>query len=523
MIANFVKNRIISQLPFVPNAGQEEAIEQLACFLSERTERPCFLLMGYAGTGKTSLVSALTKAMVNLQMPTVLLAPTGRAAKVMSHYSGTGAYTIHKCIYMVNRVPPGTPIEGKSVNRGVGESANWDLRFNKDKNVLFIVDEASMISEDLLTDLIQYVYQGENCRLLLLGDDAQLPPVECENSPALQEDKLARYGLTIHLACLTEVARQTDGSGVLKDATRVRSCIIRPSVDRRQDHGKPIENQHDKKHENKYDNQQGIQYDNQYDNQQGNQQENQQGISQGNSQGIFDLISPYEDVLLLPPNKMVEEIERSYDEVGVEETLIVTRSNKRTNLYNQGVRAQLLWKEDILQTGDRIMVSRNNYFFSQQYEGLPFLANGDMMEVVRLRNERELYGCRFADASLKSLDYEWEIDAVIWLDTLLADTPEDNYAKQRELYMHIAEDYPEIRSKKELREKIFASPYFNALQIRYAYSVTCHKAQGGQWKRVFIDPGALGMAEQVLTTEDYRWLYTAITRATEKVYLLKSK
>lgn len=221
---------------------------------------------------------------------------------------------------------------------------------------------------------------------------------------------------------------------------------------------------------------------------------------------------------------MVEAIEQSYNEVGLEETLIITRSNKRTNLYNQGVRAQLLWKEDILQAGDRIMVSRNNYFFTEQYEGLPFLANGDMLEVLRLRNEREIYGFHFADVSLKSLDYEWEIDAVLWLDTLTTDTPEDSYRMQRDLYARIAEDYPEIRTKKEMREKIAASPYYNALQVRYAYAVTCHKAQGGQWKRVFIDPGALDTLDSASATiEDYRWLYTALTRATQSLYILHSK
>ncbi|MCQ2310573.1 MAG: AAA family ATPase [Paludibacteraceae bacterium] len=476
MIANFIKNRIISHLPFVPNEGQEAALSELSLFLTERSERPCFLLTGYAGTGKTSLISALTQAMTSLQQPVVLLAPTGRAAKVMSHYSGHNAFTIHKWIYSVD--------DSQCTMHGSGE-CKWNLRFNKDKNTLFIVDEASMISRELLRDLITFVFQGEGCRLLLLGDDAQLPPVEYTESPALQTAELKSHGLTVHSARLTEVARQADGSGVLNNATRVRSCIIRPSVDRRFAVGK---------------------------------------VSR-NTGGIFDIITPCEDVLLLPPNKMVEEIEKSYNEAGLEETLIITRSNKRTNLYNQGVRAQLLWKEDILQTGDRIMVSRNNYFFTEQYEGLPFLANGDMLEVVRLRNERELYGQHFVDASLRSIDYEWEVDVVLWLDTLLTDSPEMNYAKQRELYAKIAEDYPEIRTKKEMREKIAGSPYYNALQVRYAYAVTCHKAQGGQWKRVFIDPGALGDAESTadLTKDDLRWLYTALTRATETIYLLKNK
>lgn len=465
MLQNFVKNRIISCLPFVPNAGQEAAIDLLSLFLAERGERPCFLLTGYAGTGKTSLVSALTKAMAALNQSTVLLAPTGRAAKVMSHYSGTNAYTIHKWIYHTESKPDQVT------------DIKFSLAFNKDKNTLFITDEASMIDQYLLRDLIQFVYQGEGCKMLLLGDEAQLPPVGYEESPALQLNELKSLGLTVRYAQLTEVARQAQDSGILSNATKVRQFVEHPSE----------------------------------------------------APGcIIELIQSAEDVGLLPGNEMVSEIERSYEEVGLEDTLIITRSNKRTNMYNQGVRAQLLWKEDMLQTGDRIMVSRNNYFFTEQYDGLPFLANGDMLEVVRLRGERELYGYHFVDASLRSLDYEWEVDVVLWLDTLLTDTPEKNYELQRDLYTKIAEDYPEIHTKKEMREKVAASPYYNALQVRYAYAVTCHKSQGGQWKRVFIDPGLLAESTEEATAnssvkQNLRWLYTALTRATEKIYLLKNK
>lgn len=465
MLQNFVKNRIISCLPFVPNAGQEAAIDLLSLFLAERGERPCFLLTGYAGTGKTSLVSALTKAMAALNQSTVLLAPTGRAAKVMNHYSGTNAYTIHKWIYHTESKPDQVT------------DIKFSLAFNKDKNTLFIIDEASMIDQYLLRDLIQFVYQGEGCKMLLLGDEAQLPPVGYEESPALQLNELKSLGLTVRYAQLTEVARQAQDSGILSNATKVRQFVEHPSE----------------------------------------------------APGcIIELVQSAEDVGLLPGNEMVSEIERSYEEVGLEDTLIITRSNKRTNMYNQGVRAQLLWKEDMLQTGDRIMVSRNNYFFTEQYDGLPFLANGDMLEVVRLRGERELYGYHFVDASLRSLDYEWEVDVVLWLDTLLTDTPEKNYELQRDLYTKIAEDYPEIRTKKEMREKVAASPYYNALQVRYAYAVTCHKSQGGQWKRVFIDPGILAENTEDATAnssvkQNLRWLYTALTRATEKIYLLKNK
>lgn len=411
------------------------------------------------------MVSALTKAMAALNQSTVLLAPTGRAAKVMSHYSGTNAYTIHKWIYHTESKPDQVT------------DIKFSLAFNKDKNTLFIIDEASMIDQYLLRDLIQFVYQGEGCKMLLLGDEAQLPPVGYAESPALQLNELKSLGLTVRYAQLTEVARQAQDSGILSNATKVRQFVEHPSE----------------------------------------------------APGcIIDLVQSAEDVGLLPGNEMVSEIERSYEEVGLEDTLIITRSNKRTNMYNQGVRAQLLWKEDMLQTGDRIMVSRNNYFFTEQYDGLPFLANGDMLEVVRLRGERELYGYHFVDASLRSLDYEWEVDVVLWLDTLLTDTPEKNYELQRDLYTKIAEDYPEIHTKKEMREKVAASPYYNALQVRYAYAVTCHKSQGGQWKRVFIDPGILAENTEDATAnssvkQNLRWLYTALTRATEKIYLLKNK
>ncbi len=441
MIRDFIIRRIYAALPFKANEDQEAAISSLATFLSSRDERPAFLLSGYAGTGKTSVVSALVKAMHELQQPCVLLAPTGRAAKVMSHYSGFQAFTIHKWIYHCHP-----------------ETMEFRLGYNKAQNTLFVADEASMIDTQVLNDLIQFVFQGQGCRLLLLGDEAQLPPVGYDESPALDKPTLASYGLNMYTARLTQVARQAEQSGILLNATTLRERLE---------------------------------------------------------------ITPTPDVCYIEPSQVAETIEQSYREVGLEETLVITRSNRRTNLYNQGIRAQILWREDILQAGDRIMVSRNNYFWTLQYEDLPFLANGDMLEIVRLRNEREIYGFRFADAVLRSLDYEWEIDAVVWLDTLTTATPEESYQLQRTLYGKIAEDYPEIRSKKELRDKVTASPYYNALQIRYAYAVTCHKSQGGQWRHIIIDAGPA--PEDLSEKDDLRWHYTALTRATEQVYLLKNK
>ena len=405
-------------------------------------------------------MAALVKALGELQQPVVLLAPTGRAAKVLARYAGKAAYTIHKYIYRQNKL---------------GAEA-FLLSDNRHKNTLFIVDEASMISgvRDnptfgsglLLDDLIRYVYSGEGCSVLLLGDDAQLPPVNSEVSPALDEDYLLGYGLDIQWFTLTQVARQALDSGVLYNATNLRAKVA-------------------------------------------------------------DLHTPFDyhfapDFHHLEGIDFVDKLEESYREVGAEDTIILTRTNKRTNRYNQGVRARILWKEDAISAGDRLMVSKNNYFWTKDYDNLPFLANGDMMEIVRLRNEREMYGFHFIDAALRSIDYDWEIDVMLWLDTLTTDSPEANYTLQKQLFERIAEDYPELaHNKRKLTEAIYDSPYYNALQVRFAYAVTCHKAQGGQWKRVFIDSGNLAPENQ--DKNYYRWLYTAVTRATEEVYLLKNE
>ena len=464
MIEKFVENRILQALPFAPNEGQRELLGMLSQFVichddTGSAKRPAFILRGYAGTGKTSIMAALVRAMDELRQPVVLLAPTGRAAKVLSRYSGKPAYTIHKCIYRQRQL-------------GIED---FTLADNLRKRTLFIVDEASMISGQrdgssfgtgmLLDDLVSFVYAGEGCRLLLLGDDAQLPPVGSSLSPALDAQYMAGYGLDVTTYTLTQVARQALDSGILANATRLREQIAMQNTECTMQNG--------------------------------------------------------QDFHTLAGTEFLEELERAYREAGEEETIILTRTNRRTNLYNQGVRGRILWKEDEISTGDRLMVSKNNYFWSEQYEDLPFLANGDMLEIVRLRNTREMYGFRFADASLRALDYDWEIDVVLWLDTLTTDSPESNYTLQKTLFERIAEDYPELqRNKKKLIEAIYKSPYFNALQVRFAYAVTCHKAQGGQWKRVFIDTGNIPPEQR--DTDYLRWLYTAVTRATESVYLLKN-
>ena len=466
MLGDFIIGRIKAELPFEPNEEKEGLLTALGAFLVSRDETKAFILRGYAGTGKTSVVSALVRALEGLKQQCVLLAPTGRAAKVLSRYSGFTAYTIHKKIYRQNQL---------------GQEA-FSLSDNRHVRTLFIVDEASMLSGQrdnglfgsgcLLDDLVKYVYNGQGCSLLLLGDDAQLPPVGSVNSPALNPDFMAQYGLHVTCFALTQVARQALDSGILGEATRIRNELA------------------------------------------------------GNTLSTVTLNPNGKDIIRVPGDEVIDTLEHSWREVGAEDTLIIARSNKMTNLYNQGVRARVLWKEDDLSNGDRLMVTKNNYFWAQEYKDLEFIANGDMFEIERLTNTHEMYGFHFAKADLKSVDYDWEIEALVWLDSLTTDSPEANFTLQKELFARIAEDYPEIRSKKELVKKIYESPYYNALQVRFAYCVTCHKSQGGQWRHIYIDTSGIGedearMADRVERREYIRWLYTAITRATEKIYLLR--
>ena len=466
MLEQFIKNRIIANLSFTPNEGQNELLDKLSQFVVSPAKRKAFILLGYAGTGKTSITAALVKAYQELQQKIVLLAPTGRAAKVISRYAHTPAYTIHKYIYR---------------QKQLGEEV-FTLNDNLHKNTLFVVDEASMISGQrdnmtfgsgiVLDDLMKYVYSGEGCSLLLLGDDAQLPPVGSSVSPALQEDYMQKYGLEVSCSVLTEVARQALDSGILANASSVRPVALGE-------------------------------------------------VSLPHS--TWDILKESADCKYITGSEVAEKLEHSYNEVGAEEVMLLTRTNKRTNIYNQGIRARILWREEEIETGDRLMVSKNNYFWTEKYEGLPFLANGDILEISRLRNIREIYGFRFADAQLRSVDYDWEIDAVVWLDTLYSDSPEVNHGLHRTLFERIAEDYPELaHSRKKLVETIYQSPYYNALQMRFAYAVTGHKSQGGQWKHVYVDAYKGG---ELCETEEgyYRWLYTAITRASEKIYFIKNK
>ena len=477
MLEKFIQNRIIQCLPFAANEGQMELLDKLSRFITSQESRKAFILRGYAGTGKTSIMAALVQSLKQLNQRFVLLAPTGRAAKVLGRYAGHPAYTIHKYIYR---------------QKQLGEDI-FTLNDNLHKHTLFIIDEASMISSVreahgfgsgmLLDDLVKYVYSGEGCSMLTLGDDAQLPPVGSVVSPALQAEYMLGYQLDITSHTLTQVARQALDSGILENATKLRDLALGTTL--------PTE--------------------------------------ENEVEELWKILVEKTDIKTIAHQDLQELIETSFNELGEEETILLTRTNRRTNIYNQGIRARILWREDEISSGDRIMISKNNYFWTEKYENLPFLANGDMLEIVRLRNMREMYGYRFVDAQLRALDYDWEIDAVLWIDTLYSDSPEATQNMQRDLFSKIAEDYPELQhNKKELVKTIYQSPYYNALQMRFAYAITGHKSQGGQWKRVFIDPYIGGSQPQPNCNHNedarsfYRWIYTAITRATEQVYILKA-
>ena len=460
MLQNFIATSIRAELPFEPTEQQSILLEALGGFLMSTDPEKIFLLRGYAGTGKTSVVSALVRAMNALQQKTMLMAPTGRAAKVIAGYSGFPAFTIHKKIYR---------------QKSMAEF-RFQLSDNLFQHTLFIVDEASMISNTggdtefgsgrLLDDLIEFVYSGEGCSLLLLGDTAQLPPVMQPHSPALEKDKLAGYGLKVHEFTLTHVVRQALESGILHNATHLREMLIEDKT------------------------------------------------------AIFPHFDTegFTDIRYLNGMDLIDEIQRAYNGVGVEDTIVVTRSNKRANMYNNGIRNRVLMKEDELTNGDLLMVTKNNYFWNKPYKEIDFIANGDILEVVRVKKSRTIYGSRFVDLTLRSLDYDWEIDAFVWLDLLQSDSPAHANQLHQELFQVIAEDYPEITQRRMLVKKIYENEYFNALQVKFAYAVTCHKAQGGQWKKVFIDPGQV--SDEQMNSDFYRWMYTALTRASENVFLV---
>jgi len=456
---------LIDDLGFKATDKQDIALQMLSKFVVSGGKNQLFLLRGFAGTGKTTIISTLVKNLWKIRKSGVLLAPTGRAAKVISNYSKKEAFTIHKKIYFPK----------KSSGGGV----QFTLQPNKHKNTLFIVDEASMISDDggnsklfengsLLDDLIQYVYQGHNCQLILIGDTAQLPPVKMDLSPALEEQKLElNYNKQVSFIELDEVVRQSEESDILHNATLIRESL----------------------QEEFYE---SFQFE----------------LSQ--NKDVIRLVDGYE---------IMDAIQDCYTSDGHEDTSIIVRSNKRANMYNQQIRSRILFQEEELSAGDYLMVVKNNYFWVKPTSEAGFIANGDIVKVLEIFGFKELYGFRFAEVQVQMVDYPKmrPFETVIMLDTLTSNTPSLTYEESNKLYEEVKKDYANERSKYKQFMNIKNNKYFNALQIKFSYAMTCHKSQGGQWKNVFIEQPYLpnGVGKEYL-----RWLYTAMTRAQDKLYLI---
>lgn len=450
-----------------PSAGQAAFFKKFESFLKDDNSFSAFILRGYAGTGKTTTVKAIVRYLKSIQYKSILLAPTGRAAKVLSSYSGENASTIHKKIY-----------RRKSA---VDILASFSLNENKHSNTIFIVDESSMISGtmndstgayftrgSLLDDLVEYVYSNtNNCRLLLVGDTAQLPPVGSDFSPALHKEMMhAQYGLRIYEHELTEVLRQEKASGILENATDLRELIDKNII----------------------------------------------AWPQMKTKGFKDFYS-------ITGEQLSDGINYAYDNYGMDDTLVICRSNKNANQYNQQIRSRILFREEEISAGDFLMVVKNNYFWLPPEEQ-GFIANGEIVRVVKVGREEEMHGFRFADMTVQLIDFpnEPKLSVKVLIDTIYVDSPSLNNYDQKKLFDSVSADYADILNKKERYEKIKSDPYFNALQVKFAYAVTCHKAQGGQWKVVFIDQGYL--VDDMLNLDLLRWLYTAITRASFQVFLV---
>ena len=491
VISNELEYRVRQSFKYSPTPEQVQAIKVFCDFITDSHPQTAMILRGSAGTGKTSLAGAFVRSLVELKMKVVLLAPTGRAAKVFSLNSGQPAYTIHRKIYRQKAF--------------TGDMSGFSINANLHSDTLFIVDEASMISTgtsfieqasfgsgNLLDDLVQFVSEGKNCRLVLIGDKAQLPPVGEDESPALMSGVLQGYGLRVYESDLSEVLRQSQESGILWNATKIRQLLSG---------------------------------DGEY----------------------FPTVLPkirfkgFPDIHVVPGNELIEQLNSSYSRVGIDETIVITRSNKRANIYNLGIRNTILDREEALNRGDQLMVVKNNYYWSDKREvisdksyggqethhsslithhsSLPFIANGDRCEVQRVRNIHELYGFHFADATLVFPDYDnYEMETIVLLDTLTAEAPALTREQSDQLFQKVLEDYADIPLKADRMKAVRTDRHYNALQIKYAYAVTCHKAQGGQWAHVYIDQGY--MSDDMLTPDYIHWLYTAFTRATGQLYLV---
>ena len=513
-------DEVVREFGFTPTHDQLNALETFARFLADRSQNCVMIMRGSAGTGKTSLAGAMVRTFSRLGQKLLLMAPTGRAAKVFAMNSGHAAFTIHRKIY-----------REKSYS---GLGGQFSLNENMHKNMLFMIDEASMIGRgggmtsdfgtgDLLSDLVQFVYNGQNCRMLLVGDCAQLPPVGEEEAPALHAEVLEAMGLKVYECDLREVLRQSQDSGILVNATYIRSLTLGPSPRRGEaplesDSGLIDSNMSESRLNSSFSPRRGeaqLQSDSGLD------------FSEFSCDNLLNVGLPrirfkgFADIVMVPGDELVERISSSYADVGMDETMVVTRSNKRANVYNQGIRATVLDREDELCTGDLLMVVKNKYLDKPQgdHGQLAFIANGDRVKVQRVRNIRELFGFRFADVWLQFPDYDdFEMQQTVILDTLTTEAPALTHEQQEQLYEAVMEDYADIPLKRDRMAKLKQDEYFNALQIKYAYAVTCHKAQGGQWAHVYIDQGY--MTDDMLTPDYIHWLYTAFTRATEKLFLV---
>lgn len=459
----YIRDLIGQNFGNVPTNQQREVFALLEKFLGSANPDECFILKGYAGTGKTTLISALVKVLPKLKLKSVLLAPTGRAAKVISNYSGKKAFTIHKKIYR------------KKV--AASPEMNFVLGDNIMENTLFIVDEASMISDQvhdysrqsLLQDLISYVYNDKNCKLMLVGDTAQLPPVGSAISPALNKQFVSdQFRLKVFTYELTDVVRQEKESGILFNATQLRELVRK-------------------------------------------------------GEEVFPKfkIRGYKDIFRMTGERLVEGLNYAYDKYGMENTIVICRSNKNANAYNQNIRNRILYREEELSGGDHIMVVRNNYFWLKPEDNSgDFIANGDIARIRKVRRTEEQYGFRFAELVIELLDYpdEEPLSCKVMLDTLYSETPSLSNADNKRFYEAVLQDYMHIENKKFRMEELKKDPYYNALQIKFAFAVTCHKAQGGQWPAVFIDQGYL--TDEMLNTEFLRWLYTGVTRSNKELFLV---
>ena len=463
MLNTYIAGQIYAKISFDATVSQKKVVENLSEYLSSPDYSSIFILNGYAGTGKTTLIAALVQVLRAMNIPCVLLAPTGRAAKVLAQYSGTEAHTIHKRIY---RQRTNADYESK-----------YSLDINREKGCVFIVDETSMLSDStpdgqifgsgsLLEDLITYIRSGRQCRLILVGDDAQLPPVGADRSPALDAAAMRSYGEVVY-SSMTDVVRQDAASGILRNATALRQMLERGEVE------------------------------------------------------VPHIDLNYPDIESIGGGEFLECLEDAYARYGRDETIVITRSNKRANRFNEGIRRYILSAEEQIESGDRLMVVKNNYYYTERMEKSPmsFIANGDIALLKRIRRFEDFYGFHFADAVLSFGDYgDTEIECKILLDTLSSESPSLTREQSRQLFDEVEKDYMDTASRLKRFRQIRENPHYNALQVKFAYAVTCHKAQGGQWRAVFVDRCLFG--DEPMTRDMLRWLYTAVTRATEKLYLV---